>query len=145
CSWHQDLPRISGARHCSRARRREPARIAGAILPIMRYAWATVAGLLMTSCAVSGPSVTVLPGQGKSFDQFQKDDGTCRGLAVGQDQRGYDMTYVQCMYANGHRVPVIGSYPYTGDPSSQPQAQPPANIPPPPQGTPPAPPPGVGR
>ncbi len=38
---------------------------------------------LFTACATvpTGPSVRVLPGQGRSFDQFQADDYSCRGYA----------------------------------------------------------------
>ncbi len=43
-----------------------------------------VAGFaVLSGCATipSGPSVMVLPGQGKSFEQFQFDDGTCKQFA----------------------------------------------------------------
>jgi OmpA family protein len=42
--------------------------------------------LLVTGCASipSGPSVMVLPGNGKSFEQFQGDDGSCRQWAMQQ-------------------------------------------------------------
>ena len=42
--------------------------------------------LLTTACATvpTGPSVMVLPGTGKSFDQFQVDDATCRQWAAQQ-------------------------------------------------------------
>lgn len=50
-------------------------------------------------------------------------------------QRHYDMAYVQCMYAKGHRVPVSGNY----TPSSS-AANPATSIPPPPPGNPPPPP-----
>src|SRR5207237_668751 len=45
-----------------------------------------VAGLLMTACATipTGPSVMVLPGNGKNFDQFQTDDAVCRQWAAQQ-------------------------------------------------------------
>ena len=45
-----------------------------------------VAGLLLTACATvpAGPSVMVLPGTGKSFEQFQGDDGACRQWALQQ-------------------------------------------------------------
>ena len=104
---------------------------------LKQSALAIVAGLFTTACVtVSGPSVTVLPGQGKSFEQFQADDAVCRQRAAGQagetTQPRYDMTYVQCMYAKGHKIPVAGGSPYTSGSSSQPAAQPPANIPPPP-------------
>ena len=77
----------------------------------------------------SGPSVMVLPAPGKSFEQFQVDDGICRqwaGRQLGlppqdtatQDigggvdqvsdweaQRRYDIAYQQCMYAKGNQLP----------------------------------------
>jgi hypothetical protein len=173
------------------------------------------AGLLLTSCASipSGPSIMVLPGSSKSFEQFRADDNQCRqfaleqaggstpnrasatsgvasaaigtglgaaagaaigggaGAAIGAGggllggslvgagtgrssgyiaQQRYDMGYIQCMYANGHRVPVSGRIMYNSPTSgaqnphiqSQPQ---PGNAqfqpPPPPPGTPPPPPP----
>src|SRR2546425_11895306 len=45
-----------------------------------------VAGLLMTACATvpTGPSVMVLPGNGKHFEQFQADDAVCRQWAAQQ-------------------------------------------------------------
>jgi hypothetical protein len=45
-----------------------------------------VAGLLAGGCASvpSGPSMMVLPGTGKSFEQFRGDDLTCRQWASGQ-------------------------------------------------------------
>lgn len=44
------------------------------------------AAMLLTACATvpSGPSVMVLPGQGKGFDQFQSDDFGCRQWAAQQ-------------------------------------------------------------
>jgi len=45
------------------------------------------AALLLGACAAvppSGPSVMVLPGDGKSFDQFRADDYECRQFASGQ-------------------------------------------------------------
>jgi hypothetical protein len=43
-------------------------------------------GLLMTACATvpTGPSVMVLPGNGKNFEQFQADDAVCRQWAAQQ-------------------------------------------------------------
>jgi outer membrane lipoprotein SlyB len=56
-------------------------------------------------------------------------------------QQRYDNAYIQCMYANGHRVPVPGpaanSYRQGGSAISQSTTPPP----PPPPGTPPPPPP----
>ena len=42
--------------------------------------------LVLTGCTVmpTGPSVMVLPGTGKSFDQFRVDDMNCRQFAFGQ-------------------------------------------------------------
>ena len=42
--------------------------------------------LLLGACTVmpSGPSALVLPGTGKSFDQFRSDDFSCRGYAQAQ-------------------------------------------------------------
>lgn len=131
---------------------------------------ALAATALLVGCASvpTGPSVLVLPGTGKPFDQFRNDDFMCRqfasqqtgtsanqagtdagvksavvgtaigavagaaiggregaavgagtgllvGSASGSDaarssaygtQRQYDNAYIQCMYAQGHRVPV---------------------------------------
>lgn len=100
---------------------------------------------LLSACASmpSGPSVLVLPGAGKSFDQFRAEDFNCRhyaftqiggatpshaatpgcaanevtGKAMGgvepvsglEGQSRYDMSYIQCMYSFGHRVPVSGN------------------------------------
>lgn len=166
--------------------------------------------LFLTACVhiPSGPSVMVLPGAGKSFDQFRSDDYLCkqyasqqsdsqtprqaslssgmesaavgaalgaaagaafgggRGAAIGAgsgllagglsgsstaqtsgriSQQRYDMSYIQCMYANGHRVPIVGQFssdPYmnqgqTMNTPAQPSTR---NIPPPPPGNPPPPP-----
>ncbi|HUW29911.1 MAG TPA: YMGG-like glycine zipper-containing protein [Sulfuriferula sp.] len=154
--------------------------------------------LLLGACTTipSGPSVTVLPGSGKSFEQFRMDDYVCRQFALDQingvtpsqaatesgvtsavvgtvvgaaagaalgghegagvgagtgllvgglagteaaqasgygAQQRYDASYVQCMYAKGHQVPVYGRI----------IRQPRASYPPPPPGMPPPPPPGV--
>ena len=53
---------------------------------ILRRAGAFVAVLLGTACATlpPGPSVMVLPGGSKSFDEFAADDAVCRGWAGGQ-------------------------------------------------------------
>lgn len=44
------------------------------------------ATLLLTACATvpTGPSVMVLPGSGKGFEQFQADDAVCRQWAAQQ-------------------------------------------------------------
>jgi hypothetical protein len=111
-----------------------------------RIRLSALALLALAGCAVpppSGPSIVALPGREKSLEQFTGDDMKCRRFAtersaVGQTamlsdwemQRDYDMAYVQCMYAAGHRVPVAGVY------ASRPQG-----TPPPPPGAPPGPPP----
>ncbi len=161
----------------------------------------------------TGPSVMVLPGSGKNFDQFRSDDYLCRqfagqqtdfktprqagissgvesaaigaalgaaagaalgggrGAAIGAgtgflggglmgsgsaqsssslSQERYDIAYIQCMYANGHRVPVSArltegfSDNINQTVTPQPlQPLPPSGrrIPPPPPGSPPPPPP----
>lgn len=154
----------------------------------------------------SGPSVMVLPGNGKNFDQFRNDDFICRqfasqqteyntprrasissgaesaaigtalgalagaafgggrGAAIGAgagllggglagsssaqssgsiSQERYDVSYIQCMYANGHQVPVSARFQGVGGTGYQMPAQQPSNryIPPPPRGNPPPPPP----
>jgi Glycine-zipper domain len=45
-----------------------------------------VAGLMTAACATvpTGPSVMVLPGSAKTFEQFQADDGSCRQWALQQ-------------------------------------------------------------
>lgn len=66
--------------------------------------------------------------------------------AVYGSQRQYDMAYVQCMYAKGHRVPVSATYTPTASPAAVVMPPPPAGRqlsqpPPPPAGMPPPPPP----
>jgi hypothetical protein len=108
---------------------------------------AIVVGVLLAACATE-PHVMVLPGSGKTLDQFHADDVACREWATRQ-QAGptsyspYDMAYVQCMYAKGNQIPTVGGpYPAYTPPAS---AAPPANVPSPPEGTPPPPPPGPVR
>ena len=88
----------------------------------MRARWlmtALATTMVCAGCATAprGPSVMVLPGTGKPFEQFQADVNVCREWAAAQVkgafmdapafevQRRYDNAYVQCMYAKGHRVP----------------------------------------
>ena len=53
-----------------------------------KFRWAAVAAvLLLGACASlppSGPSMMVLPGSGKNFDQFRADDYECRNFASTQ-------------------------------------------------------------
>src|SRR5712664_1083560 len=100
------------------------------------------AAVVTTSCASmpTGPSVMVLPGTGKSFEQFRAEDARCRQAAATDaemtkegnvhPQQHYDMAYMQCMYAAGNQIPVAGRPPASSQPS----------VPPPPAGTPPPPP-----
>ena len=55
-------------------------------MPARAVAVCLAAGLLTTACATvpTGPSVMVLPGTGKNFDQFQVDDSVCRQWAAQQ-------------------------------------------------------------
>ncbi|TCS32605.1 hypothetical protein EDC30_12129 [Paucimonas lemoignei] len=134
-----------------------------------------IAVLLLAACVSmpEGPSVMVLPGTGKNFDQFRADDFECRryasaqiggngvsayasdsgvrsaavgtvlgaavgaavnggrgaatgagaGLALGGlsgtgtaqasaygAQQRYDVAFMQCMYAKGHRIPSSGRF-----------------------------------
>ena len=81
---------------------------------------------LFGACASmpTGPGVMVLPGTGKSIEQFNADDTACRqwgfrsiGVTPGETakysgqeaQWRYDMAYMQCMYASGNQVPGSGS------------------------------------
>lgn len=168
----------------------------------VRYAAPAVALALAACVSVpTGPTVMVLPGSGKNFEQFQADNAACRQFAMAQiggtagqaaqqsqvntavvgtavgavagaaiggqrgaavgagtglvagtaagagtaeasaygSQRQYDHAYVQCMYAKGHKVPVT-SRGMTEAPRGT-GASRNSNIPPPPAGTPPAPPP----
>jgi hypothetical protein len=131
--------------------------------------------ILLAACTTlpTGPGVLVLPGAGKTFDQFRLEDAYCRQYASGQTggvtpgkaasasgvgsaiagtalgaaagaafgggegaaigagggllagslvgteaarssgyeaQERYDMSYIQCMYAHGNRVPVSGNF-----------------------------------
>lgn len=55
----------------------------------VRKSWpaSLAAGLLLAGCAASipaGPSVMVLPGYGKDFEQFKADDAVCRQWALQQ-------------------------------------------------------------
>ena len=56
--------------------------------PILKPVGIIAAGMLClagcTTLPPSGPSMTVLPGSGKTFDQFRYDDGDCRQYAAQQ-------------------------------------------------------------
>jgi hypothetical protein len=87
----------------------------------MQIPWTAALAVMVlgAGCATApaGPSVMVLPGAGKPFEQFQADVNICRDWAAVQVkgafvevpafgvQRRYDNAYMQCMYAKGHQVP----------------------------------------
>jgi len=105
---------------------------------------AVAATMLCVGCVTtpSGPSVLVLPGTGKPFEQFQVDVDVCRSWAARQAtgassyvmQQRYDNAYVQCMYAKGHQVPGRASATQAAPPAP-PTRTPPAPPPPPPAPT----------
>jgi hypothetical protein len=100
------------------------------------YRLTPLIALLLAACATAptGPTVMVLPGAGKSFEQFQTDDGACREWASQQArttstdtpaQHRYDVGYTQCMYGKGHQIPALAS----PEPRSAPPMQPaPAQV-----------------
>jgi len=115
--------------------------------------------VLLAGCAStpSGPGVLVLPGSGKSFDQFRADEQECRQyaqaqIAGGTDgslagagpsdpsgrtlQQRYDFGYTQCMYAKGHKIPMAREQAERYSPPPRSGSTPPP--PPPPAGNPPA-------
>ena len=118
----------------------------------MKRVGVIAAAVVLAGCASAptGPSVMVLPGSGKTMEQFQGDDARCRQVAAGElaavasgnvsDQQRYDMAYMQCMYAQGNQIPVSHrpgySSPYGSTPSTSttlsPPPTPPAGAPPPP-------------
>ena len=112
--------------------------------------------MAIAACASTptGPSALVLPGPGKSHDQFRAEDARCRQHAASElqttergtlsDQGRYDLVYIQCMYAEGNQVPVPGSG-WRSPGSAAPTTTRPSTAPPPPAGSPPPPPPGPGR
>lgn len=86
--------------------------------------WPLLASVLLAGCVSvpKRPAVAVLPGAGKTFEQFREDDAVCRRHARYQvratSERGaagsvardamqgrYDLSYVQCMSVRGNQVP----------------------------------------
>ena len=143
----------------------------------LRLSSVLATALILNACTSfpTGPSMLVLPGTGKNFEQFRFDEADCRqyasaeiggktaneaaadsgvksavvgtaigaaagaligghnsagvgagsGLLIGSVavagaaegsgrnlQQRYDFAYQQCMYAKGHRVPVLGRLDY---------------------------------
>jgi len=129
--------------------------------------------LTLGACATvpTGPSVMVLPGTGKPFEQFRGDETVCRQFALQQvggataqqnandsavtsaagadasqrsaygTQRQYDIAFIQCMYAHGHRVPVPAGMAAPNASSAPAGGTRSGSAPPPPSGMPPPPPP----
>jgi len=99
---------------------------------LLAVAAAALAGCASTPPPPLSPGVLVLPGSSKSYDAFRADEAACRQAAdsdAGRDpaqQRRYDFSYQQCMYANGHKVPFAGESP------RQATRRPPPPPPPPP-------------
>jgi len=117
-----------------------------------RPALALGALLLLSACGSTplyGPGVLVLPGTGKSFDEFRSDEHDCRGYAqaqlndqeedtAGPLQQRYDRAFLQCMYAKGHKIPVSNRYSdFPGSAQSAGVTARPPPPPPPPPGQPP--------
>lgn len=125
----------------------------------MKRAAMGFAALLLSACSSAptyGPSMLVLPGSGKTFDHFRLDEQDCRTHAqsqvsksssdqdsAGSAQQRYDRSFVQCMYAKGHKVPISGGrvseyIDSTTRASTPPAAPARSSPPPPPAGQPPA-------
>jgi hypothetical protein len=112
----------------------------------------TVAGGAITGAAIGAVAGAAIGGsQGAAVGGGT---GLLAGSAIGSSasygsasgtQRRYDQAYIQCMYASGHKVPVVeGSYRPQPAAGARPAALPPG-VPAPPAGAPPGPPPGVGQ
>lgn len=73
--------------------------------------------LMVAACVpgVFNPTVSVMPGPGKSLEAFATEQTACKQFAEQQItaaqaatavlQQQYDVTYSQCMYAKGNQVP----------------------------------------
>jgi hypothetical protein len=75
----------------------------------IRFLAAGAVALLASACVTvppSGPSVTVLPGSGKTFDQFRYDDSDCRQYASSQIGGA---TAEQAQVDSGVRSAVVGT------------------------------------
>jgi len=81
---------------------------------VARWPLAIVAGLLLAGCASvpSRPGLAALPGSAKNAEEYGSDDAVCRQAAAIEAKATkkwrYDMTYLQCMYAKGNKIPVPG-------------------------------------
>ncbi|HYJ09676.1 MAG TPA: hypothetical protein VEX18_11720 [Polyangiaceae bacterium] len=117
----------------------------------MKRVAAGLGAVLLSACSSAptyGPSMMVLPGTNKTFDHFRLDEQDCRAHAqsqitksgaeqdsAGSPQQRYDRSFLQCMYAKGHKVPLTGRVSDYID-STQSTAR--SSPPPPPAGKPPA-------
>jgi hypothetical protein len=68
-----------------------------ALLPVLALGACTIA-------PPSGPTVLALPGPGKSFPEFQKDDDYCRGYAASRNQDAGQEAAAQSNNANATAV-----------------------------------------
>lgn len=111
--------------------------------------------------AAAGAAIGGAAGSAGAGAAIGAGSGLLLGSAVGADrawgaestiQRRYDTAYMQCMYANGNRIPVPGGaatgyLPRSASrsvPPPPPRSAPlPPGVPPPPAGPPPPPPPGL--
>lgn len=116
--------------------------------PMLQILSILVSAFVLGACTTipSSPSILVLPGTGKSYDQFHSDELMCRRLAYEQvanspeepdsreeGQQDYDIGYIQCMYGKEHRVPVPRGLTYGTQ--QEWHAPPPPNLPAPPRTT----------
>lgn len=85
-----------------------------------------LATLVSLNACTTAPKVMVLPGVGKPFEEFQRDDVVCRQWAAGPSMRDrYDIAYQQCMYARGNQIPgVVPASPSGATPPPSPGAPP---------------------
>jgi hypothetical protein len=101
-------------------------------MPSTRAILGLVGAFGLTACATAvppmGPTVLVLPPQGKNLERFRQEDANCRnytssqsGPAIGSNnarvssytlQRRYDIAFMQCMAASGNRLqlPTVEYY-----------------------------------
>lgn len=118
--------------------------IAAVLAPLKSGLSSLAALTLIGACTTqpTGPRVLVLPSAAKTLGQFRADDVSCRQYALEEvgrtpvardatDAQGrYDVAYVQCMYASGHRVPVPGGAVLQPDQPRSLPAPPPSAAPP---------------
>ena len=102
----------------------------------------TALGAGLGAAAGGGSGAAIGAGAGLAAGTIAGSSGASRSWY--STQQRYDIGYIQCMYAKGHRVPVNGQFsPQAVAPVVTPGTPAPAatHIPPPPAGSPPPPPP----